>query len=247
MIKRWARKWGAMAAMALALSATSAQSADIAAIRPIGFSAHGRIFAFEEYGIQDGSGFPYSNIFAIDTEKDAYLDGTPIRVRLDDDGASLGKARAEAATAASGLLGSFALEDHPGNFVAFNPISEVNAQSHTLRYLVHPADPAVGGAYGLRLEEIAEPAPPQCKDMVAQIRSFRLILTAREGKPANEKLYQDKAIPKSRNCPSGYRLGGVMTHAPTTGGKTIHMALVMVLSIGFEGRDGRWIAVPLRP
>lgn len=247
MTKRWAKRWGAMAAMSLALAATSAQSADIAAIRPLGFSVDGRIFAFEEYGIQDGSGFPYSNIFVIDTEKDSYLDGTPIRVRIDDEAARLGQARAESAATASGLLAPFALDDHPGNLVAFNPVSEVSGQSHSLRYLVYPADPAVGGPYGLRLEEIAEPASPECKDMVAKLRSFRLILSARDGKPANEKLYQDKAIPKNRNCPTGYRLAGLMTYAPPSGGKTIHMALVLVLSVGFEGRNGRWIAVPLRP
>ena len=45
-------------AFAAMLFAGSTSAADIASVRPIGFSSDGAVFAFEEYGIQDGSGFP---------------------------------------------------------------------------------------------------------------------------------------------------------------------------------------------
>ena len=50
-----------------------------------GFSPDGGTFAFEEFGVQDGSGFPYATIYVIDTAKDAWVSGTPIRVRIDDE------------------------------------------------------------------------------------------------------------------------------------------------------------------
>jgi predicted secreted protein len=53
-------------------------------------------FAFEEYGVQDGSGFPYANRFYIDTANDSFLPGSPIRVRIDDDTATVEDARAQA-------------------------------------------------------------------------------------------------------------------------------------------------------
>ena len=48
----------------------SAQAGDFAKREIHGFSVDGGLFAFEEYGVQDGSGFPYSNIYVIDTATD---------------------------------------------------------------------------------------------------------------------------------------------------------------------------------
>ena len=39
---------------------------DSAERRAMGFSVDGRYFAFEQFGIQDGSGFPYADIFIVD-------------------------------------------------------------------------------------------------------------------------------------------------------------------------------------
>ena len=72
-----------IAALSL-FAAGPAAAGDAAELGILGFSADGGVFAFEEYGIQDGSGFPYSSIFIIDTAKDAFIPGTPIRVRIDD-------------------------------------------------------------------------------------------------------------------------------------------------------------------
>jgi len=66
--------------IALTLWACSpALAGDTAEINVLGFSADGSIFAFEEYGVQDGSGFPYANRFYIDTASDKFLPGTPVR------------------------------------------------------------------------------------------------------------------------------------------------------------------------
>ncbi len=42
-----------------------------------GFSIDGQLFAFEEYGVQDGSGFPYSTIYVIDTSTDQWTANSP--------------------------------------------------------------------------------------------------------------------------------------------------------------------------
>ena len=46
--------------------------------------------------MQDGSGFPYAHVFVVDTNTDRWVAGTPIRVRLEREGASVSEARAEA-------------------------------------------------------------------------------------------------------------------------------------------------------
>ncbi len=67
---------GAMLAIAFAPVATAGDYADGAssAFRPTAST-----FAFEEFGVQDGSGFAYSNIYLIDVDANASVRGTPIR------------------------------------------------------------------------------------------------------------------------------------------------------------------------
>ena len=233
----------AAAAFASLLIAGAANAGDIASFRPIGFSPDGGIFAFEEYGIQDGSGFPYSSIFFIDTRKDAFLPDTPIRVRMDDENAGLSSARAKAAAQAAPLVQKLALDAAPGLMAAFNPITETDSPAHSLTYRQYAMEPPVGGKFALALEEIALPPSAACKDVTPQSIGFRLSFKLEDGQPSQRLLHADQKIPESRNCPTGYRLGGVMVHHPD-GKDPVHIILVQVLSFGFEGRDGHWIAVP---
>ena len=233
------------AAAALALASGGALAGDIASFQPIGFSPDGGVFAFEEFGVQDGSGFPYSNIFFIDTKNDAFLPDTPFRVRLDDEAAGLGKARAETYRKAASLIERHDMTGNPGLLAAFDPITE-DGETHRLRYRQHAAEPPVGGFFQLSLAEFALPVPDRCKDFVPEGTGFRLAFEEEDGKPSSRTVHVDEKIPESRNCPTGYRLGGVMIHHPQ-GGSPVHVALVQVMSFGFEGRDGRWIAIPAMP
>ncbi|EUB95672.1 Protein of unknown function DUF2259, secreted [Rhizobium sp. CF080] len=242
MISRLRSSVPAFAAM---LFAGSTSAADIASVRSIGFSADGAVFAFEEYGIQDGSGFPYANIYALDLNKDTYLPGTPFRVRLEEDGATIAKARWQVHNDADVLVEAHELPNHPGELVAFNPITEIGNDPHQLRYRSVPAVPPVGEANTLVLDEVPQPLDPQCEGMVEKTVSFRLRFTERNGKPVNDVVHEDQRIPASRGCVTGYRLAGVVTGSSLEGAP-VEVALVMVLSAGFEGQNGRWIAVPIK-
>ena len=57
---------------ALMLLATPAFAGDRALVDIIGYSENANYFAFEEFGIQDGSGFAYSNIYVVDLETDSW-------------------------------------------------------------------------------------------------------------------------------------------------------------------------------
>ncbi|TIL61031.1 MAG: hypothetical protein E5Y89_28055, partial [Mesorhizobium sp.] len=39
----------------------TAGAGDVAELEILGFSKDGGVFAFEEYGVQDGSGYPYAS------------------------------------------------------------------------------------------------------------------------------------------------------------------------------------------
>lgn len=234
----------AATAMASLLIAGGAQAGDIASLQPIGFSSDGGVFAFEEYGVQDGSGFPYSSIFFLDTRTDAFLPGTPIRERIDDENAGIGRVRAQARAKAEPLIDLHDLTANPGLLAAFNPVTETGSPGDRLTYRQYAMEPSVGGTFTLALKEMPFAPSATCKDVTPQSVGFILAFESEDGQPSSRVIYTDTAIPESRKCPTGYRIGGVMVHN-AAGSQPVHVALVQVLSFGFEGRDGRWIGVPI--
>lgn len=238
------------AAIALAasfLATAGASAGDFSTFQSLGFSPDGKVYAFEEFGVQDGSGFPYSTVYFIDTEKDAYLAGTPIRVRIDSEDAGLDKARADSFGKAKALFDKHKVLANPGVLAAFNPMGEVGADRKRIEYLQHAVEPVPGGSYALALDEIALDLSDKCRDIAPEGgKGFRLKLVKRDGAAADTLLHEDKRVPESRNCPLSYQISGAVTFNPL-GADPVHVALVLVRSFGFEGADGRWIAVPFRP
>jgi predicted secreted protein len=225
--------------------AAPAHAGDIAAFQTIGFSKDGSIYAFEEYGVQDGSGFAYSNIYVIDTVKDTYLPGTPVRILIKDEAVGVGTARAQALEKAAPLIEQHRLADNPGLLAAFNPVSDASGNPYQISYYAYAAAPPFGSPYRLALEEVIQPAAEKCRSWTERSSSFKLKMLLQDGKNSDRIVYDEQRAPESRGCVTGYRLGGVVTHQAF--GTNLHMALVTVLQHGFEGQNGRWIAVPVRP
>ncbi len=237
----------AIALLASLLAAAGASAGDFASYQTLGFSPDGKVFAYEEFGVQDGSGFPYSNLYFIDTEKDSFLSGTPIRVRIDDEEADLAKARAESLDKAKGLIEQHKVLSNPGVLAAFNPVGEVGVDRKRLEYLQYAIEPTPGGSFALAIDDIPLDVSERCQNLVIDGgKGFRLKLVKRNGAAADEVLHEDTRVPDSRNCPHSYQISGAVTFSPL-GADPVHVALVLVRSFGFEGSDGRWIAVPFRP
>ncbi len=239
----WLR--GSLLAIASLIS-MPALAGDIANVRPIGFSADGTVFAFEEYGVQDGANTAYSNIFAIDLSNNTFLPDTPVRIRADDDKGTLANIRQKSFDQVAKIIQQRDLLNHPGEIVAFNPVAEVGGDGHSLSYRLHNAQPAVGQPNTLTLEELDEGAPAACKDQVPTIKGFRLRMTEINGAKQDKVVYEDGHVPASRRCPTGYRLGGVVTYQ-IPGGNVVQIALVLVMNPSSQGSDGRWLAVPIKP
>src|SRR5262245_52515062 len=110
-----------------AVPAAASHAGDASELNILGFSADGGIFAFEEYGVQDGSGFPFANRFYIDTEKDDYVAGSPVRITIEDDGATVEAARAAAKAKGEAIVPDAVLAENRGSTAAMNPISELSA------------------------------------------------------------------------------------------------------------------------
>ncbi len=226
------------ALIVIVLACGTASAGDYAAREILGFSPDGSAFAFEEYGVQDGSGFPYSNIYVIDTGADDWVAGTPVRVLAKDETAAPEKVRSEALNKARPILAARRIGT-PGNLVASNPPTELSADPHRVRFLPRIVTPAGGDAYDLALTEIALPAQ-DCPDMGQTFHGFRLSLTTAAG--AAHTLANDTAIPSSRHCPLGYAISDVLTYYPPAAGPVLVVILSM-FTVGFEGPDRRFLAV----
>mgnify|MGYP003663598642 CR=1 FL=1 len=232
------------ALLALIMSGVPAYAAEFSEVRPIGFSADGSVFAFEEFGVQDGSGFPFANRFFIETATDKFLPGSTVRVILRDEEKTAADARAAAADQSSNLEEKYSFLANPGVIAAFNPLSELDSDAHQLRYLPLSVVPEFFRPYTARLTEKTLPSSAPCDAMTETKLGFRLEMTEVEGEPASILLHEDTSLPKSRYCPTTYRLGGVVTHYAD--GVWTHAFMVLFQSFGFEGEHGRWIAVTRR-
>jgi len=219
--------------------ATSAIAGETADLDVLGFSSDGRIFAFEEYGIQDGSGFPYANRYYIDTHDDKFVSGTPIRVRIDDEAASIAQARARSQADGERIVPASQLADNRGNLVGFNAVTEISANGDLMTVNPRPVDPPIDEPMTFILEQLPLAAQPGNCEGLEGMKGFTLVRG--EGRVMTE-IHKDVSIPKSRSCPTGYRIGGVQTFYPVEG-EPVYAVLISVKSFGFEGPDYRWIAV----
>lgn len=225
-------------------SVLTAIAGDFAEFRSLGFSENGKIFGFEQFGVQDGSGFPYAERFFIDTETDRYLKGTPIRVRLDDETASLYEARQIAKAKSQAIIDQYGIGEEHASFLAFNPSTEKSVNPYALTYQSYSYEPTPNSPNELRLELVNLSPSKDCENITPDAKGFRLHLTNKDT-GTSEYIHEDKSVPKSRNCPIDYNIGGVLAFNRFNQ-TPVYIYLVLIRSFGFEGPDGRWIAIAKR-
>lgn len=223
----------------------AALAGDAALIDFLGYSKDRDHFAFEEYGIQDGSGLAYSSIYIVELSTDRWVKGTPYRVQApeSDPDKPLTTVRGEARLRAQADLDALEISE-PARILALIGDGAVDADAHLLRF----ADPVCCGAGAisddiqtLRLETFESDTAFDCMGLVGQ-KGLGYALTLSAG-GAERELHRDKGrLPLSRGCPMDYRLYAVVD-AFDTGGR--HVAIVSTHPFGFEGPDRRFLAVPL--
>jgi predicted secreted protein len=228
--------------LVLSLAVAPAFAGDRAGLSVIGYSDDSRFFAFEEFGIQDGSGFAYSTIYLIDLDADAWVAGTPIRVQAEGEGEALPAVRAEALVEASGKITELGITT-PADMIALNGDGVPDNEAQSLRFGVPGYLPgSVIGRYDLTLSSFFAEAEAPCEEWFSiEPQGFSIELT--EG-DTSLVWQSDGALPRSRGCPSSYRLYGVTIPFMAQSIDNA-VALISVYPGGFEGPDRRFLAVPL--
>ncbi|MEM6384051.1 MAG: DUF2259 domain-containing protein [Pseudomonadota bacterium] len=232
---------------AILLSAAGpAGAADLAEYRILGYSPDGEHFAFEQFGIADGAGLPYSDIFIIDLKADRWVSGTPIRVSRSEQevgGRSdfmqmLHTVRVEALVQARPLLNQYDITAAHRLIAASGP-TEVGSQQERMAFYKEPVASPFGDLWVLSLERFPLPARVDCFGMV-EPHGFRLSLQSES--QAARTVYRDTGIPSSRGCPERYGIAAIIRPFDPSPGRAV--ALISVYQLGFEGLDRRFVAVP---
>ena len=239
----------------LAALASPAAAGDAAALRVIGFSPDGAVFAFEQYTMIYEEEAAFSEYVFIDTRTDRYLPDMPIKVLLrDDDGNDETKARGQATAKAAPLIAQHKVEQpgtrHEGK--ASMALDEIGI------YQMSPGPLAKAQAFALPDGRKARLTVSQhalgkadcdgaggrgVKGKVA-VAGIKLTLTL-DGKPTI--LQEDRKLPEARRCVSGYGIAETYLHAAPDGAVTIAAIIETVDNHDYHaGPNRRFMAVTRR-
>jgi predicted secreted protein len=228
--------------LCLGLLTAPVAAGDRALLDLIGYSADAGFFAFEEFGIQDGSGFAYSSLYIVDLSEDEWVVGTPVRVQASTEETSLSQVRQEVRAKAAEQLAALGI-DRPAELVAQIGDGAAGMDGTSLRFgLPGFAPGTVREEHELRLSTFPVTAAAPCKQWFAvDPLGYQLVLADEGG---TRQIHRDDTLPRSRGCPATYRLYGVALPFEAQS-LADAVALVSVYPGGFEGPDRRFIAVPL--
>jgi predicted secreted protein len=199
-----------------------ARAGDAASLEFWGFSGDGRHLAFEQYGVQDGSGFPYAELYIVEVARNTLLHSVKATVQS-------GSTSAEAARRQVWAQSRIALSQYGivrGKQGRFAQIAGKNSSTQTVEFT------ALGRGHRL---ELATPEAPKgqagCLTQPSRLLELRL-----DGKA----LQRDARLPASRACAYDYEIHSVFVLGSSLA------VFVKVTADGFEGPNLRWMVVSAR-
>jgi predicted secreted protein len=198
-----------------------------------------------EYGVQDGSGFPYASIFIIDLRRDAFAT-RPVRIVIDKEMLDVRVAMRQALQEAGAALKKLKIEPLLTGRELFHA-SATEGMSAAIRaqFVLWPfqlGNPKF--THTLQLSTFPLPGGDCPLNTVESARGFALdAVDMNTG--SGLRLYEDRRVPKSRHCAIAYAIDRVIHFRPRNG----EARTVVILRYGyysFEGLDERYLAVPVQ-
>ena len=236
------------------LATAPALAADKATLNIIGYSDGSAYFAFEEYGVHDGSEAPFSNIYIVDLSADKWVYGVPYSVDAtgdaDPEAKTLAQVRTEAMAKAKDKLKELKIAPDY-TILALNGDGE-HGDMKTVNFWTPNCcgpDTTEDVKITLDLKTVAIKAPPDaCKmfsDYDQPIMGYALDFTDRsQDAVTTTTLHADGGkLPKKRGCTLDYGIYAVI--APPDDKISHRVAIIETWTYGCEGPDRRFIAVPI--
>lgn len=229
-------------------------AADLASMEILGFSPDARFFAYEQFGRQKQSGFPYSDLFILDTRSGRWVAGSPFRTLLFNTEFSVAKARTKTRVKAGYLLSQMKFADR-GSVLASNPVTELAVDPYTILFRSQASWPATGYPYKLQLKTFSVDAPA-CGVNEGRATGFTLKVTnLAPGSVAKYLVKSGEELEGAilKTCPVDYAVSDVLIFDPLStahednekspGQMAAFVVLIRVTQGGFNGQDGRYIAI----
>jgi predicted secreted protein len=213
---------------------------DFAALNFIGFSKDGRYLAFEEYGTQDGSGYPYSNIYFVDTVKNTYA-APKVSVMIENESGAESAARMRSAALVAKKLKQFGIiRGNTGKLLVSHLMTDQTYDDGTnvdkgdlVKFHEEVWSMHREGDYELKLTPVkvkVKGCEPYEQD------PFMMELKLTDNRADTSKFLQkDTTLPDSRGCALCYRIQDVYLY------KGLIAVFMGVFTQGFEGPDMRFM------
>ena len=222
---------------------------DYANLNFIGFSTDGKYLAFEEYGVTDGLGAPYSNYYFINVEKNSYAAPPVLKTVKEpiNENAmpTVNAIRLTAKKAAAANLKKFKIvQGNTGKIVVARLMTDLNVGSigqnnesndQVIEFTDYRDSSYYEHEYAL-LSKTSETVTKHCENF--SDAPLKLDLTLKNKKTETEKILQsDKTVPESRGCPLSYSIQNVYVYENKIA------VFINIFTMGFEGPDMRFMTV----
>lgn len=237
------------------LWAAPSLAGDAAALRVIGFSPDGALFAFEQYTMLYEDEAAFSEYVVIDTHTDRFLSGMPIKVEVrGDDGLDESKARADAQAKAEPILKERRITE-PGTRIAGKPsiaLDAIGIYQMKTDPLAKTLDVPLPDGRKARLEVAQRPlGKAECDGVGGRATPGKIAVAglkftlAIAGKSL--VLQEDKSLPKARRCVSAYGIAEAYLHTAPDGSVTLATLIETVDNHDYHaGPNRRFMAVTRR-
>jgi predicted secreted protein len=229
----------------LAVMPASVFAGDFATLNFIGFSEDGKYLAFEEYGTQDGSGFPYSNYYFVETAKNSYA-AAPVKKFTENETISENAIRLQAKKAAAVNLRKFKIAaGNTGTLLVARLPTDIDVQKiapgsenkdQTIKFYDEEYECYGGDIFELGLKTSKANAK-RCEDYGFDFDILKFELSLKTNGVEEKILQKDKDLPESRGCPHTYSVQNVYSY------KNQIAVFVNIYKYGFEGPDMRYMVV----
>ncbi len=225
--------------VALALLSAPAWAGDTSEIEPVGFSGDGRYLAYMRFGVHDGSGLSYAELFFLEVPANDIVKPRVIRVEGDFDAEgvpeSLTKVKMLALEKGKGSLQRYGIVT--GNFgtgYELYPETPPGDRGWSREFFSNAQDRAY---MVMSVDRVYEAAG--CDPEFGPTKIFTLTIHKDfEGEQTPGKVLQeDKKLYKSRGCVLGYSFHSMLIHGDNI------VVFVNAETRGFEGPDVRQLVV----
>jgi predicted secreted protein len=224
------------------VNVAAVHAGDYAKLNFIGFSKDGSFLAYEEHGVQDGSGFPYSNIYIVNVANNSFAAG-PFGSRLENELATARQARTRSRLAAAAAMRKFGIvEGNRGTLVVSRLFTDLSvsrdpalteSKSKKINFAELVDSMYTEGDYDLLLD-LREVKTKACE--YEELPVYQLTLTLKDKKAETTTVLQkDSTLPPSRGCPINYGMQYVYLY------KNNIAIFLDYYTTGFEGPDMRYL------